>query len=119
MSLTAGEPRDRRDRRDRRDLLATLAIVLGLAALLGGSRLARRLGPHPTPEQCSAMLDRYAEQRARAALPDGAESPPPRRPAEPHPPAEIARCARELTPRELECAMRSGYADELERCLPP
>jgi hypothetical protein len=37
---------------------------------------------------------------------------------EPHSPRDITRCTRELTLRELECAMRSGNADELERCLP-
>lgn len=102
----------------RREILATLAIVFGLLALLGGQRLRRRFSAHPTAEQCGAMLDRYAEQRARAARPDGDRSPEPGPPTAPHPPADIARCARELTMDELGCAMRSGYADELERCLP-
>ena len=60
------------------------------------------------------MLDRYAEQRARAARPEGDRSPEPGPPTAPHPPADLARCARELTMDELGCAMRSGYADELE-----
>jgi hypothetical protein len=102
----------------RREVLATLAIVLGLAALLGARSLQRRFAAHPTAEQCSAMLDRYAEQRARAARPDGDHSPEPGPPTTPHPPADIARCTKELTMSELGCAMRSGYADELERCLP-
>jgi len=99
-------------------VLATLAIVLGLVALLAARWIQRRFAAHPTAEQCGAMLDRYAEQRARAARPDGALGPAPGPPTSPHPPADIARCTKELTTAELGCAMRSGHADELERCLP-
>lgn len=104
--------------RVRREIVATLAIVLGAIAFVAVLQLRRRFGPHPSAEQCIGMLDRYAEQRARAAQPDGARAPEPSRPMEPHSPRDITRCTRELTLRELECAMRSGNADELERCLP-
>ncbi len=96
----------------RREVVATLAI-LGAVGLLGAGRpLVRRLSRHPTPERCAAMLDRYAEQEARA------ES---RTPTPAHVPLDapdVARCTRELTDDEVTCALRSGYADELERCLP-
>jgi hypothetical protein len=96
----------------RREVLATLAIVGACAALAGGRPIARRLSRHPTPERCAAMLDRYTDQEAlaRGRGPSGArvplESP------------DVASCARELTAGEVECALQSGYADELERCLP-
>jgi hypothetical protein len=96
----------------RRDVLATLAIVGSCAALAGARPLARRLARHPTLERCAAMLDRYTEQEAHARG---------RGPSDAHVPLEspdVASCVRELTADEVECALRSGYADELERCLP-
>jgi hypothetical protein len=96
----------------RRDLLATIAIVGALAAFAAGRPISRRLARHPTPERCAAMLDRYAEHEARARN----LTPPAARTAMDAP--EVARCTRELTDDEVECALKSGYADELERCLP-
>jgi hypothetical protein len=98
--------------RARREVLATLAIVFFFAALAAGRPLARRLARHPTPQRCAAMLDRYAQQEARARN---------RAPADTHLPLDapdVVRCTRELTDEEVECALRAGYADELERCLP-
>jgi hypothetical protein len=96
----------------RREVLATLAIVGGLAALAGGRSLAHRLARRPTPERCVAMLERYTEQEARmrGRVPTGTPVPlgaP-----------EVARCTRELTDAEVTCALASGYADELDRCFP-
>jgi hypothetical protein len=96
----------------RRDLPATLAILGIFAALAAGRPIYRRLAPHPTPERCAAMLERYAEQEARARN---------RTPVPSHLPLdapEVARCTRELTDAEISCALQAGYADELERCLP-
>jgi hypothetical protein len=103
----------------RPEVLATLAIIGGLLGVLGARAILRRLGPHPSPDQCAAMLERYAEHQARAAdlserpsrhaAPDGGQKASP---------AEVARCARELTSGEFDCAMRANNADELERCLP-
>ncbi len=96
----------------RRELLATLAIVAALAAFAVSRPIARRLARHPSAERCAAMLDRYAEHEARArnaAAPSthlAVDAP------------EVARCTRDLTDEEVECALRSSYADELERCLP-
>lgn len=59
------------------------------------------------------MLDRYAEQQARAygRIP---ALPPPRALDSP----AVVRCTRELTDAEVACALEAGYVDALERCLP-
>jgi hypothetical protein len=96
----------------RRDFLASLAILGAVTALVAGRPLARRLARHPTRERCAQMLDRYAAQEARQrdrAAPEARVS---------LDAPEVARCARDLTDEEVECALKSGYADELERCLP-
>jgi len=96
----------------RREVWATLAIVGAFAALAAGRPLVRRLAHHPTPERCAAMLERYAEQQARARE---------RLPVARHVPLdapEVSRCTQDLTDAEVECALKSGWADELERCLP-
>lgn len=95
----------------RREVVATLAIVGALVALAIGRPVWRRLARHPSRERCAAMLDRYASQVARAYE----RAPGPR----PVGAIDVARCTRELTDDEVECALRAGYADELERCLPP
>jgi len=96
----------------RREVLATLAVVGLFAALAAGRPLARRLARHPTPERCAAMLERYAEQeaRARSRTPTGARVPLDA--------SDVTRCTRDLTDAEVECALKAGWADELERCLP-
>jgi hypothetical protein len=96
----------------RRDLWATLALVGTFAALAAGRPLARRLARHPTPERCAAMLERYAQQEARAR-----DRLPVARPV-PLDGPQVSRCARDLTDAEVDCALKSGGADELERCLP-
>jgi hypothetical protein len=99
-------------RAPRAEILATLAIVGVFAAVVIGRPIARRLAPHPSPDRCAAMLDRYAEHRAaqyNRARPEGrlgAGAP------------DAMRCARELTQGEVECAMKANNADEVERCLP-
>ena len=94
----------------RLEALATLAIVGGLAALIAARPLVRRLSPHPSQEQCAAMLARYAEQEARAENRGG--------PALEQAPREVERCVRELTLAEVECALKASNVDEIERCLP-
>jgi len=96
----------------RRDALATLAIIGSLACVLGARALSRRLAPHPTPDRCAAMLERYADQEARARqrVPPGD--------CVPLDAPDVVRCTHQLTDAEVACALKSGYADELERCLP-
>lgn len=110
MPLDDAEPRSLR-----REVLATLALVALFGALLAGRPLYRRLVRHPTAERCAAMLDRHAEQQARAYERVVAAPPAPRRSEAP----EVQRCVRELTDDEVSCALASGYVDALERCLPP
>ena len=103
-SLTSGR---------RHEMLVTLAIVGGLLGVVAAGSLARRLARHPSREQCAAMLDRYAEQEARAKAPSG--------PLPAHPPPDDTsadRCAHELTAEEVDCAMKASSIDEIERCLP-
>lgn len=97
-----------------RDVGATLAIVGAFAILALGRPLARRWARHPTPERCVAMLDRYAEQQARAYERVPPHDLVPRAEGSP----EVVRCTHDLTDAEVTCALASGYADELERCLP-
>jgi hypothetical protein len=97
----------------RLDVLLTLAIVVGLLGFVATRPLRRRLAQHPSPEQCAAMLARYADQEARAAEPS---RPPSNRP--PPDQARAERCARELTAEEVDCAMKANSVDEIERCLP-
>jgi hypothetical protein len=102
-----------RTKASRADVLTTLTIVGGLLGVVAAAPLRRRLARHPSQEQCAAMLDRYAEQQARAAAPS---RPPPSRP----PPDQVlaARCERDLTAEEVNCAMKANNIDEIERCLP-
>lgn len=97
-----------------RDVRATLAIVGVFALLAVGRPLARRWSKHPTAERCVALLDRYAEQQARAYERVPPRDQAPRAEGAP----EVARCTRELTDDEVTCALAAGYVDALERCLP-
>ncbi len=107
---------------DRRlEVLATLAIVGAFVAAVAARPVLRRLAPHPSREQCGRMLDRYAEEEARAADPVRAEK---GRSLDEAPSSSIAaatleRCTHDLTQEEVACALRSNGADELERCLAP
>ena len=103
------------------EVLATLAIVGALLAAVASRPILRRIAAHPSREQCGKMLDRYAEEEARAADPlrgekggslDGA-------PARTIAAATLERCTHDLTEEEVACALRSNGADELERCLAP
>jgi hypothetical protein len=103
------------------EALATLVIVGAFLAAVAARPLLRRLAAHPTREQCAQMLDRYAEEEARAADPKRAEKGGSLddAPARSIDAPTLDRCTRDLTAEEITCALRSGGADELERCLPP
>lgn len=81
----------------------------------------------PTEDECRAMLDRYVEmtvdddpdlQRAsdltRAALREVKKEDTRRGAAYA---ASLARCTREVSRRELECAMKAPSPGEWEACL--
>lgn len=106
----------------RADALATLVLLgaFALAALVPA--LSRRLGPHPSQDECLALLDRYVEHLARAR----SESPRPsaveswreaaRKAASSSP--TLSRCTELLTVDEAACAKSAPDADAFERCLP-
>jgi hypothetical protein len=108
----------------RAEVLATLAIVTALAAVVVGRAVWRRVGPHPSAEECSALLDRYVEHLVAAEggpLPVPAQALSERRArarAKAERDAEFARCPIALTRDEATCALGAHSADEFERCLP-
>jgi hypothetical protein len=102
-------------------VLATFAIVLGLALVLVGQSAKRFFSAHPTSDQCSALLDRYVEHLAHAAEPSPSpsaiqESRDRARARAEHDP-EFVTCSARLTREEVDCAMAAHNADEVERCL--
>ncbi len=103
------------------EVLATLAIVGALLLAVAARPVLRRLAAHPSREQCAKMLDRYAEEEARAADPARAEKGRSldAAPARTIAAATLDRCTHDLTEEEVACALRSNGADELERCLAP
>lgn len=105
----------------RAEVLATLAIVGALLLAVAARPVLRRLAAHPSREQCGRMLDRYAEEEARAADPARAEKGGSldAAPARTIAAATLDRCTHDLTEEEVACALRSNGADELERCLAP
>ena len=105
----------------RNEALATLAIVGALVAAVAARPLLHRLAAHPSRDQCVKMLDRYAEEEARAADPARGEKGPPldEAPARTIASTTLDHCTHDLTEAEVACALRSNGADELERCLLP
>jgi hypothetical protein len=106
----------------RGEVIATLAIVGGLAAVIASGPIRRRLSDHPSAAECVALLDRYVEHVVRAADPkvpagDLSARKAQARALSSSDPAS-ARCSTTLTKKEAECAMQATNADEFERCLP-
>lgn len=111
-------------RASRVEVLATLTVIGIVAGVVVGRDVSRRVGPHPSREQCGALLDRYVEHLVAA---EGGPLPTPahtleERKAQARAKAaldpEFARCPVALTQSETTCALGAGSADELERCLP-
>ncbi len=102
----------------RATMIATLAIAGTFVAIVGAAPLIRRLSSHPSSEQCEAMLTRYAEQKARAAILDPAAAASALPPTSPPEPMQVVRCIHDLTAAEVDCALHATYEGELERCLP-
>ncbi|MEP7125750.1 MAG: hypothetical protein ABJE95_32770 [Byssovorax sp.] len=105
----------------RYEVLATLAIVGALVVAVAARPLLHRVAAHPSRDQCVKMLDRYAEEEARAADPARGEKGPPldEAPARTIAATTLDHCTHDLTRDEVDCALRSNGADELERCLLP
>lgn len=106
----------------RYELFATV-ILVGIGLLfVAGRPLVRRLSAHPSPEACEALLERYVEHVVHAIEPKPLAGELSLRKTEARAIAAenhaFASCSSFLTLAEVECAMRAGNADELERCLP-
>lgn len=95
-----------------REMLATIAILGALGAFVAARPLARRFAARPTAERCAELIARWTEleARSRERVPAEVQVDPASR--------DAMRCARELTKDEVECAMKAGYVDEIERCMP-
>jgi hypothetical protein len=103
------------------DVAATLAILTVLGGAVGGRALLRRFSERPSPEECTALLDRYVELCVRAAMPQPVPSILADRRAAARTLAGergFVRCEADLTRTEVACALQAGSADDLERCLP-
>ena len=105
------------------DLLAALAVVGLLSGAVGLRAAFRAVAGRPTSAECLALLDRYVEHVAHAAVADQARfavAVAERRAAAKAVVAErgFPRCETELTHDEVACGLQASNADELERCLP-
>jgi hypothetical protein len=120
--LSSEEHREDDERPWRRDVIATLVVLVALAAIAIGRPLARWLSTHPSREACRELLDRHAGLVAAQATPEGPPRPGERKPAAPKPVSDadpaVGECARALTLAEADCAARANDADAFERCLP-
>ena len=118
---SAGSPGDIPSPSRRHEVLATLVIVGALVAAVAARPLLRRMAAHPTREECVTMLDRYAEEEARAADPARGEKGPSldESAARTIASTTLDRCTHDLTREEVTCALHSNGADELERCISP
>lgn len=106
----------------RGEVLATLGILGVMIGVAAWDPLSRRVSAHPSAEECAALLDRYVEHVAYAVDPSPASSALSSRRALAKEAAQargaFARCERELTRAEVDCAMKATYGDAFERCLP-
>lgn len=106
----------------RREFLAGLAIVLGVAGFVAAKRVWRGFAASPTPEQCTALLDRYLDHKSRQRDPelddnDIARARQKARADEPAYLSDLAACRDQLTAAEVECGIATSNVDDLERCV--
>jgi len=95
------------------------ARLARLCQLLAASALA--CVRHATPEECSALLDRYVELLVRERDPavsdlDLSSKKELAREKAAHDEA-FAACPKEVGAREMRCAMAAPNVDEFEKCL--
>jgi len=79
--------------------------------------------PRVTPQECTALLDRYVEQLLRRDDPDASPSLIEKKQAEARQKAashhDFLRCPERVSHEEMQCALHSANADATERCLVP
>jgi hypothetical protein len=95
-----------------------LGVSLG-AAVIGSSLVG--CGRHATASECDALLDRYVELLVREQDPKASDAEVARqkgvtREKAAHDQA-FASCPKEVSSRELGCAMGAPNVDEFEKCL--
>jgi hypothetical protein len=95
-----------------------IALVLGTVVV---KRVAVRVAPRPSSEECGTLVDRYVEhslwQREGPRRPEEVAAALERaRSTEAHA-RDTADCTRRLTRAQVECGIRAPTVDELERCL--
>ncbi len=112
---------DEGDKPARRHAIAAGTVVAALLLAVLGPRVASRLAPSPTSDQCTRLVDRYLEQAERQKNPEarGDEIAHAVRDAQSSPDRErdVADCRRRLTRAQVECGLAAPNVDELERCV--
>jgi hypothetical protein len=92
------------------------AIATAAACALTGACSA-----HASAEECRTLLDRYVELLVREQDPKASESTLEQQKLltreKARTDASFASCPREVTSRELRCAMAAPNVDEFEKCL--
>jgi hypothetical protein len=109
------------ERAARRELLGTAAVVLGLVGVVAAKGVLRALEKSPTEQQCEALVERYLEHAAREQSPqlsraalDGAIQ---QTRARPERLVDARACLDRLTARAVDCGLRAGDLEALERCI--
>lgn len=114
-------------RATRLDVVMTLGIVGVVIAIGAWDPIRRRASPHPSEQDCAALLDRYVEHIAWTMQPEPPASAVAARKDLAKAAARdmnakakdaFARCEAGLTRSEFECAMGATSTDAFERCLP-
>ena len=107
--------------RRRRDMIAALAVVGLVVGAVVAKRVAHALAPAPSEQQCADLLDHYLAQASRQQHPDVKDEEVKRAQQSVHGQrsqlVEVDRCRHQLSAAQVECGLRSGNVDELERCL--
>jgi hypothetical protein len=101
--------------RARTSASAARLLVFGYGLGAGGC------SSHASIEECRALLDRYVELLVREQDPRAPESTLERQKEltreKARTDASFASCPREVTTREMRCAMSAPNVDEFEKCL--
>ncbi|HEX3771821.1 MAG TPA: hypothetical protein VHV30_13185 [Polyangiaceae bacterium] len=102
--------------------LRRLRVPLALSALaIAATFAAGGCKPKASPNECDALIDRYAELVVTEHFPDAGgdqvRAERDREKREARGDDAFKNCSSEVSHSEYECAMRAGNADALEKCL--
>ncbi|MBM4374772.1 MAG: hypothetical protein FJ095_06785 [Deltaproteobacteria bacterium] len=105
----------------RRHALAAAAVVALVLGTVVVKRVAARVAPRPSAEDCSSLVDRYLEhtlwQREGPRRPEEIASALERARATDEHARDAADCELRLTRAQVDCGIKAPSVDELERCL--